>query len=159
MYLICIGPYSIARWLFFYRIKVKYQITLVVTTFFSLSGLFNTALFFLTRPNLVTGHEDTPPLAPGIDVQTQPFRDKELISFSSQKFGSLPTRNPTASNYASPEGADTNLRASPGLMEYDWGSHTPHVPGKRSYGDLRSMPASPIVEEQIMDTFRSRPVL
>jgi len=105
VYLTSIGPYSIARWLFFSGIKVKYQITLVFSTFFSLSGLFNTVLFFLTRPNLVTGHEDTPPLAPSIDIETPPFRDKELINFGSQKFGSLPTRSPAVSNYASPEGA------------------------------------------------------
>lgn len=146
VYIICIVPYSIARWRFFSGFNVKYQITLVVSTIFSLSGLFNTVLFFRTRPDLVTGHEDTPPLAPGIDIQTQPSHDTEL---SSRNFGSLPTRSPAASNYASPEGANANLRASPGLMESDWGSHTPNVPGKRSYGYLRSMPASPTVEEKI----------
>jgi hypothetical protein len=148
VYLICILPYSIARWRYFSGFNVDYQVTLVVSTFFSLSGLFNTILFFRTRPDLVTGHEDTLPLAPGIDVQMQPFRDTGLITLSSQNFGSLPTRSPAASNYASLEGANTNLRASPGLMESDLGGHTPHMPGKRSYGDLRSMPASPPEEEQ-----------
>jgi len=148
VYLTCIGPYSIARWLFFSGIKVEYQITLVFSTFFSLSGLFNTVLFFLTRPDLVTGHEDTLPPAPGIDTQLQPSRDIKLINLSSRNFGSLPTRSPAASNYASPEGANTNLHASPGLMEPDLGIHTPNVPGKRSYGTLRSIPASLTVEEQ-----------
>ena len=110
VYLTSIGPYSIVRWLFFSGIKVKYQITLLFSTFFSLSGFFNTVLFFLTRPNLVTGHEDTPPLAPGIDIQTQHFCDKKPTSFSAQKFGSLPTRTPAASNYASPEGSPKAAR-------------------------------------------------
>ena len=105
VYFTCIGPYSIVRWLVFYKIGVPYQIALVFSTFFSLSGLFNAVLFFRTRPDLVTGHEDTHPLAPGIEIQTQPFRDEELISLSSRNFGSLPTRSP-----------DTNLRVSPGLM-------------------------------------------
>ena len=148
VYLICILPYSIARWRYFSGFSVDYQITLVFSTFFSLSGLFNTILFFCTRPDLVTGHEDTLPLAPGIDVQMQPFPDTGPISLSSQNFGSLPTRSPAASDYASPEGANTNLRASPGLMESDLGIHTPPVPGERSYGDLRTIPASPPVEEQ-----------
>ena len=148
VYLACIGPHSIARWLFFEGITVQYQITLVFSTFFSLSGLFNAVLFFLTRPDLVTGHEDTPPLALGIDIPKQYFRDQELMSLSSRNLGL-----PAASNYASPESADTNLRASPGLMESDSGSHTHHVPGKRSYGDLRSLPTSPIVEEQTYGHF------
>ena len=148
VYLICIIPYSIARWRYFDGFNVKYQFTLVVSTIFSLSGLFNTVLFFRTRPDLVTGHEDTLPLAPGIDTQLQPSHDIELINLSSRNFGSLPTRSPPVSNYSPLEGANTNLRASPGLMEPDLGNHTPHVPGKRSYGDLRSMPASSTVEEK-----------
>ncbi|KIM46622.1 hypothetical protein M413DRAFT_23015 [Hebeloma cylindrosporum] len=148
VYLISILPYSIARWRYFSGFDVEYQFTLVVSTFFSLSGLFNAILFFRTRPDLVTGHEDTPPLAPGIDLQMQPFHDKELISLKSQNFGTFPTRSPAASNYASVEGANTNLRASPGLMESQLGSHRHCVQGSRINGDLRSIPASPTMEEE-----------
>jgi len=148
VYLICIGPHSIARWLHFSGIHVQYQVTLVFSTLFALSGMFNTFLFFFTRPDLVVGHDDPPPPAPTVDIQIQSVQDKELASLSSRNFGSFPSRSSAASDYAPPEGPNTNILASPRRMESNLASYATHTPGERSCRNFRSLPALPPVEEQ-----------
>jgi len=145
VYCICIVFYSIARWMFFLGSTPPHQFTLFTSTLFSLSGTFNAVLFFLTRPDLVIGHDDPLPPIPAIDIQRQSFHERERTSFSSGNFGSLPT--PAASDYP-PEGTNANLRASRRWMESDMGNYVTYIPGERSYGDFRSVPAPAPVEEE-----------
>jgi len=62
VYIICITPKAVARCLFFFAFKVPYQVTFATNTLFSLSGVIDATLFFFTRPNLVVGAADSPPL-------------------------------------------------------------------------------------------------
>ena len=89
MYIICILPTSISRWMYFDGSEVSAQFTLFSSTLFSLCGLFDAILFFLTRPDLVVGTTDSPVLPPAgaTDTQTEPSGDVELLF------------TPTASNY------------------------------------------------------------
>jgi hypothetical protein len=175
VYIICILPNSLSRWLFFSGHKVPYQFSLFANTLFSLSGLFNAILFFLTRPDLVVGPSNTPlPNQAANDPRIQHYRsnETELTSYSSQKFGSLPTRNsPGASDYVAPdlekqynayfrpnnnsrmlpEGGGGSLRmpeAGSSLRASDSASHVPsNMSGERSYGDFRSAVSAPVEEE------------
>jgi len=152
VYLICIFPLSVARWLFFSGYKVKYQGTLFANTLFSLCGSFNATLFFFTRPDLVVGSTDSPPPDPAFDHQA--LRDVELASHNSGKFGFSPRQSPV--DYAPPdlekdydgefnpynsmllaEGANNNIRASSHRMESDAGSLTTYLSGERSLPFLR----------------------
>jgi hypothetical protein len=91
VYIICILPMSIARWMYFNGSTVPHQFTLFGSTLFSLCGLFDAILFFLTRPNLVIGTTDSPalPLAPATNTQSEHSGDVKLPF----------TRSPTASDY------------------------------------------------------------
>ena len=162
--------------LFFSGSKIPYQFTLFANTLFSLSGLFNAILFFLTRPDLVVGPSNTlPPNQAPNDPRLQSHQhyrsdETELMSFNSQKFGSLPTRNsPGASDYVAPDlekeynayFRPTNSRMLPegggslrmpeagsSLRASDSASHVPsNMSGERSYGDFRSMASAPLEEE------------
>jgi len=148
VYLTCIGPYSIARWIYFSGTYIPYQITLVFSTLFSLSGMFNTFLFFLTRPDLVIGQDDPPSAAPAMEIQIHSFHDKELASLSSWNFGSLPSRSSALSGNVPPEGSNTNILASPCQMKSDLSSFATHMQGEQSYRHFRSMPALAPVEEK-----------
>jgi len=161
---VCITPNSFSRWFFYSGTRVSHQVTLITATLFSLSGTFNALLFFFTRPHLVVGSVDSPPPAPAVDIETQAFNDGEPTSPSSRKFGSLPSRTPTASDNVPPdlggqfdpynsiplaEGTDSSIRTSPRQTELDSSSHATYLSGKRSHGDFRSKPASPaLVEEE-----------
>lgn len=117
VYIVCILPNSICRWLFFSRSKavpyqaVPYQASLFASTLFSLSGMFNAILFFYTRPALVVtvSPSDTPlpHLAP-TDSRFQShhhFGDEiELTRIGSQNFGSFPARGSpgASSDYVAP---------------------------------------------------------
>jgi hypothetical protein len=134
VYIICILPTSIARWIYYNGSHAPPQFTLFGSTLFSLCGLFDAILFFLTRPDLVVGTTDSPALPPA-PATNEPSGDVEL-SF---------TRSPTASDYVShdversynsqfqpynqmllPEGAGTSSsrHTSPrGRRQSDLGSH------------------------------------
>ena len=164
MNFICLVPNSLSRRFFHAGTRVPYQVMLLTATFFSLSGTANALLFFFTRPHLVVGSADSPPLAPAVDIETQTSNNREPTSPSSRKFGSLPSRTPAASDDFAPdfgaqldpynsiplaEGTNTNIRTSPRQMEFDSSSHATNLSGERSYGDLRSKPApSPLAEEE-----------
>ncbi|KAJ3569371.1 hypothetical protein NP233_g5100 [Leucocoprinus birnbaumii] len=59
VYLICLGPVSICRWLAFSGKTISPAATLTSDTIFSLSGLFNVILFYYTRPGLITGSAES----------------------------------------------------------------------------------------------------
>jgi len=69
--------------------------------------MFNAILFFLTRPDLVVGPSESPPTLAPTEPQFQSHHRDEagLTSYSSQKFGSLPTRSPASvmSDYVAPD--------------------------------------------------------
>jgi hypothetical protein len=180
VYIFCILPNSISRWLSFSGFNVPYQFSLSANTLFSLSGMFNAILFFLTRPELVVGPSDSPqPIQAstnGPQIQSHHHRDEtELTSYSSQKFqGSLRTRSPvSASHYVAPdleyndyfppynsmlppEGGSSS-RASPKFArDSDVTSHvTSNISGERSYGDFRPTVVSAPVE--VEETYRRPP--
>ena len=154
VYLICIVPHSIVRWLFFSGHRVPYQATLFTATLFSLSGAFNAILFFFTRPDLVVGTADVSAGAPSI-LEIHSANNGESPSSSMGRLGSLPSRTPTSSGYISPglemdylphaynsnpsaEGPNGNIHTSPNQMELDPGSYPPYLSGERSYGGSRS---------------------
>jgi hypothetical protein len=164
VYIICILPNSICRWLFFSSSKtVPYQASLFASTLFSLSGMFNAILFFYTRPALVVAvsPSDTPlPHLASTDSRIQShhhFGDEiELTRFGSQ----IPARgSPVASDYVAP-GLEEYTNYFPpyhsyhsrmlpeGGSSHHWpsGSAT-RVPSavsrKRSHGDFRSMASPP----------------
>ncbi|KAG2016373.1 hypothetical protein CC2G_009544 [Coprinopsis cinerea AmutBmut pab1-1] len=65
VYVVCVFPNSLTRWLAFSGHKPPYQATLFASSIFAFSGLFNVVLFFLTRPELVKGPStETPPESP-----------------------------------------------------------------------------------------------
>jgi len=118
--------------------------------------MFNAILFFLTRPDLVVPSE-SPPIQASPEPQFQSHHrdDTELTSYSSQKFGSLPTRSPVRSDVASDLEQDHSsslrtynsrvvlekggLRGSPFVRDSDSASRVPsNISGERSYGHLPS---------------------
>jgi len=137
VYLTYMVPVLTIRWVVFLGVEVHYRIILFVSTLFSLSGMFNTALFFLTQPYLIIGP------APATDIQIQSVK-----SLSSETFGSLPTRSPNACNCVPPAGTNTNTRASSRRVESNLGSHETYTSGERRYGGSRSVPDLAPVEEE-----------
>jgi len=124
-YLLYMTPLFIIRWLAFSGIKIRleYQITLFSRTLFSLSGVFNTILFFLTRPHLIIGPSAPTPV---IDIQTQSLKGP-----SSENFGCLPTHCPNC-NCIPPValGANSNTCSSPRWVGSNLGNY---VSGERRY--------------------------
>jgi hypothetical protein len=55
VYLICVLPFSITRWMTFSGHYVPNQASAFTTCLFSLSGFLNVLLFFKTRPQLIRG--------------------------------------------------------------------------------------------------------
>ncbi|KAJ2930132.1 hypothetical protein H1R20_g6936, partial [Candolleomyces eurysporus] len=55
VYFICVFPFSLTRWLAFSGHQVPHQAAAFTTCLFSLSGVFNVVLFFVTRRDLITG--------------------------------------------------------------------------------------------------------
>ena len=169
VYIICILLNSICRQLVFSGFYVPYQFSLFANTLFSLSGLFNAILFFLTRPDLVVGvgPSDTPlPNLASTDSGIQSHHhyrsdEIELTSHGSQRFGSLPTRgSPVASDYVAPDLEEysayfhqNHSRTLPeGGSSHRASGSASHVPsntmsGARSYGDFRSIVSAPVEEE------------
>ncbi|KAH9484864.1 hypothetical protein JR316_0001766 [Psilocybe cubensis] len=107
VYVFCVFPNSLSRWLYFSGFQTPYQFTLFASTLFALSGLFNVILFFSTRPDLVKG--------PNVIIESEALplhqhhrKDSSSISVSrldatgggnSSKLGRLPERN-YAYNYS-----------------------------------------------------------
>ena len=169
MYIICILPNSVCRLLFFGGSKIPYQAILFANTLFSLSGMFNAVLFFVTRPNLVigVGPSDTPlPNLASTDSEIQSHHhyrsdERELTSHGSQRFGSLPSRgSPVASDYVTPDLEDytayflgNHSKTLPeGGSSHRASGSASHVPsntmsGARSYGEFRSIVSAPVEEE------------
>ncbi|KIM45490.1 hypothetical protein M413DRAFT_24685 [Hebeloma cylindrosporum] len=160
VYIICILPNSLSRWLSFSGFNVPYQFILAANTIFSLSGMFNAILFFLTRPDLVVGPSDSPPPTqdptdPRILGQSHHHRDEtELTSYSSQKFGSLPTgaRSPGGVGgfpdnfYVAPDlEKDYNSHSSGYLRTYN--SNSRMLPAEGGGGGGGSLGASPFVRD------------
>jgi hypothetical protein len=141
-YLLYMTPFFIIRWLAFTGIKIRleYQINLFSRTLFSLSGVFNTVLFFLTRPHLIIGPADPPAPTPAVDIQTQSLKGP-----SSENFGSLPTHCPNC-NCVPPValGASTKTCSSPRRVESNLGNY---VSGERRYKDFSPVPVLAPVQE------------
>ena len=74
VFILCIIPTSVARWIYFTGSEVPYQFTLFGSTLFAFCGMFDAILFFLTRPELVVGNSDndtpTPLPAPAANTET-----------------------------------------------------------------------------------------
>jgi hypothetical protein len=69
VYIICVFPISLARWLRFDGYNPPYQFTLFASALFAFSGLFNVILYFSTRREYAVGPSVTAtatilPLAP-----------------------------------------------------------------------------------------------
>ncbi|TFK21879.1 hypothetical protein FA15DRAFT_672092 [Coprinopsis marcescibilis] len=79
VYIFCMFPNTIARWMSFSGHTIPYQVTLFASALFAFSGMFNVILFFITRPELVVGPGQEP-ASPAIDNDTP----------SHAKFGHLP---------------------------------------------------------------------
>ncbi|KAF5328786.1 hypothetical protein D9619_011660 [Psilocybe cf. subviscida] len=87
VYIFCVLPNSIARWMYFTGTNTPYQFTLFANTLFALSGTFNVLLFFITRPQLVLG--------PDINVEAEEIslsHQKDISGHSTRKLGHLPER-------------------------------------------------------------------
>ena len=91
VYIVCILPKSVARWIYFNGYKVPYQFNLFGSTLFAFCGFFDAILFFLTRPDLVIGTTDSPALPPTPNTNTH----SELSGDVELAF----TRSPIASDH------------------------------------------------------------
>ncbi|CAA7260692.1 unnamed protein product [Cyclocybe aegerita] len=82
VYIFSFFPNSLARWLFFSGYETPYQFSLFASTVYSLSGMFNLILFFVTRPALVVGpnvtFEETLPLSQAIHRKSSSRGTKRL---------------------------------------------------------------------------------
>ncbi|RDB30849.1 hypothetical protein Hypma_005911 [Hypsizygus marmoreus] len=63
VYIFCVFPVGLVRWLVFSGNYVPRPATIFASIVFSLSGLLNTILYVLTRPELVRGSGEDPPEA------------------------------------------------------------------------------------------------
>jgi len=138
VYILYMTPFFVSRWLLFSGFRSPHQYTLFSSTLFSLSGMFNAILFFLTRPHLIISPAVPTPPAPAVDIHTQ-----SLKSRSSENLGSLPNRSP-AYNCAPAVGANTDTRASPRRVESNLGNY---ASSERRYAGFRSMPVLAPVDE------------
>ena len=111
---------SIARWIYFTGSTVTPQFTFFGSGLFSLCGLFDAILFFLTRPNLVVGSTDSPPLAPALATNTQ----SEISGDVKLPF----IHSPIASNYP------------PLDVESGRNNQTPHPEGAGTISDGHGSP-------------------
>jgi len=126
VYLICVFPNTVSRWLRFTGHDIAYQFLLFANTLFNLSGFFNAILFFFTRPELVIGSSNAP--LPDIQVATPP--DPQVQSFQypmektdygsphsphSPQLGSYPSQSPVASEFITTE-----------LLEYGYSQQGPY---------------------------------
>ncbi|PPQ92973.1 hypothetical protein CVT25_000174 [Psilocybe cyanescens] len=94
VYVFCVFPNSLSRWMYFSGFQTPYQFTLFASTLFALSGLFNVILFFSTRPDLVKG----PNVIIESESESLPLHYRKDSSSTSHapansKLGRLPERN------------------------------------------------------------------
>jgi len=148
VYIICILPKSIVRRLFYSGFKVPYQVTFTTYTILSLSGMFDAILFYFTRPDLVVGAADSP----------SPASALELTNTSLCNLGSLPNRDPAASDVPPDLENGRNGQFESynfPLLTEDANSNICTICASRlrigsdsgSYADFRSVPAPAPVEE------------
>ncbi|EDR07123.1 uncharacterized protein LACBIDRAFT_298950 [Laccaria bicolor S238N-H82] len=68
VYVVCVAPLSVTRWMGFQGDNVSYQVLLFSSTLYALTGFFNLILFSITRPALLsdpsTVKMDATPLSP-----------------------------------------------------------------------------------------------
>ncbi|KAG2015274.1 hypothetical protein CC2G_008560 [Coprinopsis cinerea AmutBmut pab1-1] len=139
VYLVCILPQSIARWLMFTNNPVPYEFTLLARSLFSLSGLFNVILFFTTRYDLVAGVSGAPqPQSTAGTVPTQApngaaggnyYREKANGTLDSRSYPSSPL-----SPYATHDPLLSNLK--PNYKQHGRLPHSPLL--HHSYGQQES---------------------
>lgn len=83
-------------WFYFSGFNIPYQYTVFIATLLSLSGTFNTLLFFFARPAWVVG-SNSALLAPVADTELQASNNRDLINPRISKFMSLPRHSLAAS--------------------------------------------------------------
>lgn len=68
VYVVCVAPLSVTRWMGFQGDNVSYQVLLFSSTLYALTGFFNLILFSITRPALLSDpprvEKDATPLSP-----------------------------------------------------------------------------------------------
>ena len=116
VYIICVTPKAVARCLFFFGFKVPYQVTFATNTLFSLSGVIDATLCFFTRPNLVVGAADPPPLGslPNCDLAASdipPDHERGRNGQFESYYLTLRTEDAN-SNICLPIGSDSDIHAS-----------------------------------------------
>ncbi|KAF8971222.1 hypothetical protein BDZ97DRAFT_1914223 [Flammula alnicola] len=89
LYIFCVFPNSLSRWLTFRGFNTPYQFTLFANSLYGLSGMLNVILFFITRPELVVG----PSVVIVEDEELSFHHRKEPSGRSGHKFGHLPERD------------------------------------------------------------------
>ena len=88
VYIVCVLPNSLSRWLWFEGFNTPYQFTFFASTLFALSGTFNVILFFLTRPELVVGSKTD-----DVEEEAVPLHQRrDSAGRKTGKFGHLPER-------------------------------------------------------------------
>ncbi|KAF9050251.1 hypothetical protein BJ165DRAFT_1341851 [Panaeolus papilionaceus] len=116
VYIVCIFPNTISRWLSFRGTTVSYQFILFSNSLFALSGLFNLVLFFFTRPRLVIGQPlngDDRNSQVQIILQDHPSPGERTATHS-RKFGYLADlRTPSPSLAVQQSNGHRDLRQSP----------------------------------------------
>jgi len=75
IYIFCVLPVSIVRWLDFSGHTVSRGATLFSSVVFSLSGFFNVLLFKFTRPALISGDNLDPPSRHDLPTLVLPYSD------------------------------------------------------------------------------------
>ncbi|PPQ78887.1 hypothetical protein CVT24_012274 [Panaeolus cyanescens] len=121
VYIVCVFPNTISRWLSFEGYRVPYQFVLFANSIFALSGLFNLVLFFLTRPKLVIGQPldgDDQPSHLQINLPERPSAAM-LSPKRSCKFGylaDLRTPSPSFPLEHSNDDGDTSKQSARGTL-------------------------------------------
>ncbi|KAJ2922562.1 hypothetical protein H1R20_g14516, partial [Candolleomyces eurysporus] len=87
VYIICVFPISLARWLRFGGSKPPFQFTLFASALFSFSGLFNVILYFMTRREYAVGPSIsvTAPTLPSTAQHNNHLSDKEASQISNSR--------------------------------------------------------------------------
>ncbi|KAF8149493.1 hypothetical protein B0H34DRAFT_189084 [Crassisporium funariophilum] len=86
VYIFCVFPNSLARWLYFSKFDIPYQFTLFASTLYALSGMLNLILFFITRRDVVVGPNVT------VEAPNTTHRRNDSTGHAPQKLGRLPDR-------------------------------------------------------------------
>ncbi|KIK02188.1 hypothetical protein K443DRAFT_538876 [Laccaria amethystina LaAM-08-1] len=80
VYVVCVTPLSVTRWMYFLGHDVSYELALASSTLYALTGFFNLILFSITRPALLsdpsTVEMDATPLSP-IPISRRHYHEQE----------------------------------------------------------------------------------